>query len=90
MNFFEILDVTKSSFLRCQLSYFALENFRLHRYVSFFMFILLLSGEININPGPTTVNNNKFPLNALPFYNCDEPIMPSECDSSDKEHDFSK
>ena len=42
----------------------------------------MLSGDVNVNPGPTTVSNNNIPLNALPFYNYDEPIMPSECDSS--------
>ena len=92
LNFLEILDITKNSFLRCQLSYFALANIRLHRYNSFFRFILLLSCDINVNPGPATVNDNKVPLKALPIYNCDEPTAPSKCGSSDysKEHDNSK
>ena len=83
MNFLETLDITKNCFLRCQLSYFALANIRLNRYDSFFRFILLLLGDINVNPGPTTVNDNKIPLNTLPFYKCDEPVMTSKCDSSD-------
>ena len=59
MNFLEVLDITKNSFLRCELLYFALANIRLHRNDSFSRFILLLLGDINVNPGPTTVNNNK-------------------------------
>ena len=77
---------------RCQLSYFALANIRLHRCDSFFRFILLLQGDINVNPSPTAVNNSKVPLNALPFYNCHEPTITSKCNSFDynKEHDDSK
>ena len=82
----------KNSFLRYQLSYFALANIRLHRYDLFFRFILLLSGDINANSGSTTENNNKDPLNVLPFYNCDEPTISSEYNTSDynKEYDDSK
>ena len=92
MNFLEILDITKNSFLRCELLYFALANIRLHRNDSFSRFILLLLGDINVNPGPTTVNNNKIYLNTLSFYNCHEPTAPSECNSfaDNKEHDNSK
>ena len=57
-------------FLSCQLSYFALANIRLHRYDSFFRFILLLLGDIKVNPGPTSVTNNIIPLDTLPFHNC--------------------
>ena len=59
---------------------------------SFFRFILLLSGDINVNPGPTTENNDEISLSTVSFYNCDEPNIPSECDSSDcnKEHNNSK
>ena len=67
-----------NSFLRCQLFYVPLANIRLHRYDSFFRFILLLSGDININRGSTSVTNNSIPLNTLPFRNCGEPTMPSE------------
>ena len=28
---------------------------------------------MKVTPGPTTVNNNKIPLNSLPFHNWDEP-----------------
>ena len=67
-------------------------KYLVNRYDSFFRFILLPLGDINVNPGPTTVNNNKVPLDALSFHNCDEPFIPSICDSSDynKEHDNSK
>ena len=73
-------------------SYFALANIRLHRYDSFFRFILLLSGDINVNLGPTAVTNNSIPLNTLPFHNCGEPTMPPECNSLGcyKVHDNSK
>ena len=42
--------------------------------------------------GPTKINNNKVPLNTLPFNDCNEPTMQFECDSSDckKEHDDAK
>ena len=33
--------------------------------------------------GPTIVNNKEIPLNTFPFYDFDEPPMPSESDSSD-------
>ena len=48
INILEPQDSTWNSFLRCQVSYFALANIRLYRYDSFFRFILLLSSEINI------------------------------------------
>ena len=40
INFLQIVDKTRNSLLRCKLSYFALTNIRLHRYDSFFRFIL--------------------------------------------------
>ena len=94
----EIQDSTRNSFLRYQLSYFALANIRLHRYDSFFrvffffLFILLFSGDINVSPGPTTITNNGIHLNTLPFHNCGEPTIPSECNSFGcyKAHDNSK
>ena len=41
------------------------------------------SDDTNINPGPTTVNDDKIPLNTLPFYNYDKPSMLPKCNSSD-------
>ena len=81
INILEIQDSTQNSFLRCQLSYLALANIRLHRYGLFFRFILLLSGDTNVNLIPTNVNNNSILLNTLPFHNHGEPAMPSECNS---------
>ena len=81
INILEIQDSTRNSSLRCQLSYFALANILLRRYDSFFTFTLLPSGDINFKQGPTTVTNNSIPLNTLPFHNCGEPTMPSECNN---------
>ena len=48
---------------------------------------LLLSGDMNISPGPTTLNSNKFPLDTLSFYNYNEPTVSSKFDGScNKEH----
>lgn len=62
-------------------------NVQLHRYNSFFRFILLFVSDVNVKPGPTIVNNNKISLNILPFYNYDEPTMPFK---GNKKHDYSK
>ena len=48
-------------------------------YDSFFRFILLLLGDININSSPNTVYNNKIPLNTHQFYNRNEPTVPFKC-----------
>ena len=88
----KIQDITWNIFLRCQLSYFALANIPFDIYDSFLRIFLFLLGDTNINPGPTTVNNNKTPLNIVPFYNWDERTMSSKCDRFDcyKEHHSSK
>ena len=92
INVLEIQDSTRNSFLTCQILYFALAIFRLHRYDSFFRFLLLVLGDINVSTGLTTVTNNSIPLNTLPFHDCGEPTMPSECNSSGcyKAHENSK
>ena len=79
-------------FLRWQLSYFSLGHIRLHRYDSFIRFILLLLGDMNVNPGQITVNNNSINSNIPQFHNCHQPTMPSERNSSHfyKAHDNSK
>ena len=92
-EFFGDTGHNKNRSLRCQLSYFALANIQLYKYDWFFKLILMPSNNINIKPDPTTQNNNnKIPLNTLPFYNCHELTMPSKCDSSyyNKEHENSK
>ena len=43
------------------LSYYALSKVHLHKHKSYFRYILLLSSDINLNPGPST--------DALPFSN---------------------
>ena len=78
INISKIQDSTWNSFLRWYLSYFALENIRLHRNDSFFRIILLLLGDINVSPGPTTVTNSNIPLNTLPHHNHGDSTMPSE------------
>ena len=85
----KIQDITWNNF---QLSYFALANIPFDIYDSFLRIFLFLLGDTNINPGPTTVNNNKTPLNIVPFYNWDERTMSSKCDRFDcyKEHHSSK
>ena len=92
INILEIQDSPRTSFLRCQLSYFALSYIPLHRYDSFFRFISLLWGDINNNLGLTTVTNNSIPLNTFPFHNQGKITMPSECNSlgCHKAHDSSK
>ena len=88
-NFFSInilqrLDLRQNCYLRCQLSFFApLENIRLHRYDSFFRFILLLWSSTNVNPYLTTLNKISIPSNKIPFHNRNEPTTTSERNSSD-------
>ena len=69
----EIVDITRNSFSRCQLSYFSQVNNPLHRCYSLFRFTLSLSGDINVKPSPTTESINKTLLNIFPFYHYDEP-----------------
>ena len=53
--------------------------------------LLLLSGDMNVSPGPTTLHSNKFPLDTLSFCNYNEPTVSSKCDGSwNKEHDDPK
>ena len=48
-----------------------------------FRFVLLVRGDLSINPDPITKNNNSIPLNTLPFHYCDELNVSSECNNSD-------
>ena len=49
------------------LSYYALSKIHLRKHTSYFRFILLLSGDINLNPGPYTnispFSNSSFSIN---------------------------
>ena len=56
--------------LRKRLSQGALSKVHLNRYGSYIQFILLLSGYINLNPGPTTSQKNDILWELLPFHNC--------------------
>ena len=57
-----MLDIARNILLKCHLSYFYQANIKSHQYDSFSRFNLSLCGDININPSPTTVNDNKIPL----------------------------
>ena len=56
--------------LRKQLSQDALFKVHLYKYESYFKFILLLSGDINLNPGPNTAKRNDVLWELLSFHNC--------------------
>ena len=49
---------------------FLLNVLDLNKYESYFKFILLLSGDINLNPGPTTPKRNDILWELLPFHDC--------------------
>lgn len=82
LNVLEIQDSTQNNFLRWQFCYFAVANDGLHRYNSFFWFILLLLGAVKVNLGWNAVTNCSIPLNTTPFYNWRETTMPCKCNSS--------
>ena len=48
----------------------ALCKVHLNNYGSYFKFILLLSNDINLNPGPTAPKRNYILWELLPFHNC--------------------
>ena len=56
-----IMQATEKSETTKFLSYYALSKVYLHKHKSYFRYILLLSGDINLNPGPNA--------DALPFSN---------------------
>ena len=70
-----------NKFLRCYLSTLALAKISSQRYDFYFKSFLLLLGDGNINPGPSTVSSDSIPLNTLPSDNCEESNMPFECNS---------
>ena len=49
------LEQIEKNILRKRLSQDALSNNHLNKYGSYFKFVLLLSGDINLNPGPTAL-----------------------------------
>ena len=52
------LEQIEKNILRKRLSQDALSKVHLNKYGSYFKFILLLSGDINLNPGPTAPKRN--------------------------------
>ena len=60
------------------LSYYALPKIHLHKRKSYFKFILLLSGDINLDPGP---NANVLPFSNESFSNDGSQIFSGSDDS---------
>ena len=60
----------KKYVLRKWLSQNTLSKVHLNKYGSYFKFIPFLSGDINLNPGPTTPERNDMLWELLPFHNC--------------------
>ena len=63
-------ELPEKNISRKRVSQDALSKVHLSKYGSYFKFILLLSGDINFNPGPTTSKRNDTLLELLPFHNC--------------------
>ena len=64
------LEQIEKNILRQRLSQDALSKLHLNKYGSYFKLILLLSGDINLNLGPTTQKRNDILWELLPFHNC--------------------
>ena len=64
------LSLIEGSMLRKRLSQGTLSKVHLNNYVSYFKFILLLSGDINLDPGPITAKTSDILWELLPFHNC--------------------
>ena len=67
---FCISELIEESILRNRLSQDYLSKVHLNKYGSYFKFIMLRSGDINLNPGPTTPKRNDMLWELLPFLNC--------------------
>ena len=63
------LEQIEKNILRKRLSQDALSKVHLNKYRSYFKFILLLPGNINLNPGPTSAKRNDILWELLPFHN---------------------
>ena len=61
------------------LSYYALSKVYLHKHKSYFRIILLLSGDINLNPGP---NADVLPFSNESFSNDESQIFPGSDDGN--------
>ena len=64
------LDQIEKNVLRKRLSQDALFKVHLNQYGSYVKFILLLPGDINLNPGPTAPKRNYILRGILLFHNC--------------------
>ena len=60
----------EKSILRKRVPHDALSKLYLNKYGSSVKFILLLLGDMNLNPGPTTPASNDRLWELLPFHNC--------------------
>ena len=64
------LEQIEKNLLRKRISQDALYKVHLNKYESYFKFILLLSGDINLNFGPTALKRNYILRELIPFHNC--------------------
>ena len=64
------IELIEKNILGKRLTHDALSKVHLNKYGSYFQFILLLLGDINLNPGPTTLKGNDILQELLPFHNC--------------------
>ena len=67
---FCIFELIGKNILRKWLSHDALSKVHLKKYGSYFKVILLLLGDKNLNPEPTTPKRNDILWELLPFHNC--------------------
>ena len=63
-------ELIEENLLQKRLSQDALSKFYLNKYGSYLKFILLLSSDINMNPGPTTPKRNDMLWELLLFHSC--------------------
>ena len=63
-------EIIEKNILRKRPSQDALSKVHVNKYGSYFKFILLLLGDINLNPGPTTPKRNDILCELLPLHNC--------------------
>ena len=64
------LEQIEKNILRKRLSQDALSKVHLNKYWSYFKFIILLYGDINLDPGPTPPKRNDILWELLSFHNC--------------------
>ena len=69
-SIFCTLEQIEKKILRKRLSQDDLYKVNLNKYGSYFKFILLLPGDINLNPGPTDPKRNYILWELLSFHNC--------------------